>query len=250
MLSFSLFLCVCVCVRERYSWGWGTEQEGNFLHSLSQAFLRTKGLGRHIDYKVEQEWWGGSCTHTHGTTMRTHKRKCTRSAPLFSLMLLPNPTPPHKLTAALKSLYIPKLLVKRTKLENKTVRLTNKITCCLHLAVAIKALMTSEDGLLMWCLKAYQRFHNKIAPHVPLWQRCQLHSLSFFGPLCCLLYSVMCTPGICYIEIFIIKTVAEDAAMQVTLVDLKSDLADPIGKRQKINRWQKKNVCIRNIFHI
>lgn len=32
----------------------------------------------------------------------------------------------------------------------------------MHLAVAIKVLMTSEDGLLMWCLKAYQRFHNKI----------------------------------------------------------------------------------------
>ena len=61
-------VCVCVCVRACvcvyvwYSWDWGTEQEGNFLHSLSQAFLRTKGLGRHIDYKVEPEWWG-DCVH-------------------------------------------------------------------------------------------------------------------------------------------------------------------------------------------
>lgn len=116
-----------------------------------------------------------------------------------------------------KSLSIPKLLVKRTKLENKTVWLTNKITCCLHLAVAIKALMTSEDGLLMWCLKAYQRFHNKIVPHAPLWQHWQPHRLSFFGPLCCLFYFVVSTSGIRYIEIFIIKPVATDTVIQVTL---------------------------------
>lgn len=129
---------------------------------------------------------------------------------VFLLPASPNPTPPHWLTTASspKSLSIPELLVKRTELENKTARLTNTITCCLHLAVAIKALMTSEDGLLMWCLKAYQRFHNKIGPHVPLWQRCQPHCLSLFGPLCCLLDSVTSTSGICYIEIFIIITLA------------------------------------------
>ncbi|KAI9537226.1 hypothetical protein NQZ68_027260 [Dissostichus eleginoides] len=33
----------------------GTEHQGNFLYSVSRAFLRTKELGRHIDYKGEQE---------------------------------------------------------------------------------------------------------------------------------------------------------------------------------------------------
>lgn len=44
-----------------------------------------------------------------------------------------------------KSALNPKLLVKGIKLEGKTQRLTNQITCCLHLATAIKALMTEED---------------------------------------------------------------------------------------------------------
>ena len=129
----------------------------------------------------------------------------TLNTPFFPLTALPNPTPPHLLTAAcsLKSLSIPKLLVKRTKLENTTVQLTNKITCCLHLAVAIKALMTSEDGLLMWCLKAYQHFHNKIAPHVPMWQHC----LSFLGSLWSLIYSVVSVSAMFYTGIFIVNNV-------------------------------------------
>ncbi|TNN83817.1 hypothetical protein EYF80_005993 [Liparis tanakae] len=60
----------------------------------------------------------------------------------------PNPTPPHYLTAApaLPNPF-PRSLVKRTKLENNTVQLTNTITCRLHLAVAIKAPPRSEDGV-------------------------------------------------------------------------------------------------------
>ena len=137
--------------------------------------------------------WGGGGRHCNQRA-RARAEKVNSWTPVFPpLTASPNPTPPHYLTAACspKSLSIPKLLVKRTKLENKTVRLTNKITCCLHLVVAIKALMTSEDGLLMWCLKAYQRFHNKIAPHVPLWQRCQRAQPVILWPLrACLLYSV------------------------------------------------------------
>lgn len=121
------------------------------------------------------------------------------------------------------------------------MRLTNKITCCLHLAVAIKALMTSEDGLLMWCLKAYQRFHNKIAPHVTLWRRCQAAPPVI---LWAFVLSVVSTSRICYIEIFVIKTVATDAAVQVTL-DLKADLANPIRNDTKTKyshtHTQKKN---------
>lgn len=98
-------------------------------------------------------------THAH-THIMTHAYKYTHSTPLFfPFIASPNLTPSHQCAAAcsVKSLSIPKLLVKRTKLENKTVQLTDKITCCLHLAVAIKALMTSEDGLLMWCLKAFSQ---------------------------------------------------------------------------------------------
>lgn len=132
--------------------------------------------------------------------------------------------------------------------------LTNKITCCLHLVVAIKALMTSADGLLMWCLKAYQRFHNKIAPRVPLWQHCQPHCLSFFGPLCCLLYSVVSTSGTCYIEIFIIKTVATDTAIKVTLhwFGFKGWFSRSIKERNRkqANMGEKKLCVYRNTIQI
>lgn len=61
----------------------------------------------------------------------------------------------------------------KDEIRNKMPELTNKITCCLHLAVAIKALMTGEDGLLMWSLKAYQHFHKEISPAAVLWQHSQ-----------------------------------------------------------------------------
>lgn len=137
----------------------------------------------------------GLSTHIYVTTKHTDRTHTLRHK-----YLLYNPISPFHRNAkygstplgvcSVKSLSSPKLLVKRTKLENKTVQLTNKITCCLHLVEAIKALMTSKDGLLMWCLKAYQHFRNKIAPHVPLWQHSShtaCHSLVF---LCCPLYSV------------------------------------------------------------
>lgn len=89
----------------------------------------------------------------------------------------------------------PNCLSKGTKLENETEPLTNKITRCLHLVAAIKALMTSEDAILM---------HRR---------RC----LSFFGPLCRLLSSVTVGFGMCHVETSVIKSASQsDAVVSVT----------------------------------
>lgn len=92
---------------------------------------------------------------------------------------LPFPQIPPKISSS-----FPNCLSKGTKLENETEPLTNKITRCLHLVAAIKALMTSEDGILM------RR------------RRC----LSFFGPSCRLLSSVTDGFGMCYVETSVIKS--------------------------------------------
>lgn len=157
----------------------------------------------------------GLGTHTH--TKSPHTEIHTRVHPYSpSLQLRQNLLHPTSRLLPSNSCLALNCLSKRTNLENKTVQLTNKITCCLHLAVAIKALMTSGDGLLMWCLKAYQRIHNKIAPHKPLWLLCQPHRLSVSGSLCCLLCSAARKPLIRRIEMFIVRTVETNAALQVT----------------------------------
>lgn len=51
----------------------------------------------------------------------------------------------------------PKLLVKGIKLESKAEGLTNQIACCLHLAVAIKALVTEDEAVLMWPISMFTR---------------------------------------------------------------------------------------------
>lgn len=85
----------------------------------------------------------------------------------------------------------PNCLSKGTKLENETEPLTNKITRCLHLVAAIKALMTSEDAILM--------------------HRCRC--LSFFGPSCRLLSSVTGGFGMCYVETSVIKSAPQSVAV-------------------------------------
>lgn len=91
----------------------------------------------------------------------------------------------------------PNCLSKGTKLENETEPLTNKITRCLHLVAAIKALMTSEDAILM--------------------HRRRRRRLSFFGPLCRLLSSVTDGFGMCHVETSVIKSASQsDAVVSAT----------------------------------
>lgn len=159
--------------------------------------------------------------------MRSHnhlpRTKRTHSTPLFFVFFFffravakSNSTPvaggcPPPPTLP-RSLFISKLLVKRTKLENKTELLTNKITCCLHLVVAIKAPMTSEDGLLMWCLTAYQRFHNKCLCGSALPAPLPVILWPFVPPVVCCHRRF----GICCIETFIIKAAASNTAVKPT----------------------------------
>lgn len=95
-------------------------------------------------------------------------------------------SPPEKIPSSFQN-----CLSKGTKLENETEPLTNKITRCLHLVAAIKALMTSEDAILM---------HRR---------RC----LSFFGPSCRLLSSVTDGFGMCYAETSVIKSASQSVAV-------------------------------------
>lgn len=171
---------------------------------------------------------GGVCVCGGGAHMRSHnhlpRTKRTHSTPLVCLGFFfflravaksdSTPVAGGCLLPPPKSLSVPKLLVKRTKLENKTELLTNKITCCLHLVVAIKAPMTSEDGLLMWCLTAYQRFHNKCLCGSALPAPLPVILWPFVLPVVCCHRRF----GICYIEIFIIKAAASDTAVKPTLM--------------------------------
>lgn len=164
-------------------------------------------------------------------------RARTHPTPLFSPITAPqNPPPPRYLAAACSPespLHSP-IACQRTKLENKTVQVTNKITCCLHLAGAIKAPTTSEDGLLMRRLKARRR---KKAPRRSL-ALCFLLSVGF---------------GICYDEIFIIKTVARTRQTLNWFLDLKVDLEDPIREKkakqtpqqQQQHKDREGRICVR-----
>lgn len=66
-------------------------------------------------------------------------------------------TSPTLRSLSSKSVLNPKLLVKGIKLESKAEGLTNQIACGLHLAVAIKALVTEDEAVLMWPISMFTR---------------------------------------------------------------------------------------------
>lgn len=104
------------------------------------ASAEGSGMAKSLLLLCHSAPWGAD-TQIKRFKLESHYR--SQPAPHTHLPLPPNP-PPKKIPSS-----FPNCLSKGTKLENETEPLTNKITRCLHLVAAIKALMTSEDAILM-----------------------------------------------------------------------------------------------------